>query len=352
MYDFLRRKPGEYKLTVVRSGDVKSRTVWEILSFNGLKCGVMNVPVISWPPQAVNGFVVSGLPDPYITTYPPSLSTVVKELGWVTDPPLVGKTTEQIRENLLSTIRRRANVAQNLIKSENPDFFMIVFTETDRAEHFLLSRNDEFVKDIYKEADLAMGRLSEPFGPSITIVMSDHVCGPIKGTFLTNCWLEKKGYLVLERPLSGVTSFEDSPVDWKRTRAYSFGEQGKIHINLRGREPIGSVPTGDYESLLTEIESELHGMRNEDSDLKVRTWRARELYTGKYSSDGPDLVFQIQNGEYGVKSSLGHIKTVEPPNIWSADHSVDGIYAIKGPGLPHRNIDASILDVTPTILQE
>lgn len=352
IFDFVARRAGDYKVNVVRSTDIRAKTIWEILSEKGVSCGVMNVPVAGWPPQSVKGFVVSGLPDPHVTTYPPELSEKIKQLGWEPDPPMIGKAANDIRRELLSGMRKRCDVAKRLLEEYHPDFFLLVFTETDRAQHFLLSRHDEMVKEVYTCADELLGELREVYDPTATVVLSDHGCNSIEGTFLTNCWLLEKGFLALKSPLPDPVPFDDAPVDWNRTRAFSYGDQGKIYVNLVGREPQGTVKPSDYSAVLSELENRLANLVKDGRRLHVKTWRADQIYQGPYLSKAPDLVFQIEDGRYGAKPWLGHKTIFQAPQIWSADHAIEGIYAIEGKGIPHASLDASILDLAPTILCE
>ena len=350
VFDFVQRRPMDYSLNVVRSTNLPCKTVWEILSANGFACGVMNVPVVSWPPQSVKGYVISGMPDSRATTFPSELPGRVKNLGWVTDLPLVGKDEDQIGRELLSTMDKRAEVAKELLTERDLDFCILVFTETDRVAHFLLARRDDLVEAVYRRADELIGQLKGTCEPEATMILSDHGNGPIKGTFLTNCWLLERGFLTLHKPHDQPVSFEDAAIDWSKTKAFSYGEQGKIYINLAGREPRGIVANNEYNSVLTALVDELEELNLDGRRISVRTWRKEALYSGPYLSIAPDLVFQLQDGEYGVKTSLGHESFIEPTKIWSADHAIDGIYALEGKGVAHRELDASILDLTPTIL--
>jgi len=352
IFDFVQRQAGNYKLTVVRSTDLQCKTVWEILSSHGVSCGIMNVPVVSWPPQTVKGYVVSGMPDIRISTYPPELSGRLKQRGWVADLPLVGKDDEQIARELLSSMEKRAEIGKGLLKEFDTEFAILVFTETDRIAHFLLSRRDDLVEAVYKRADELIGELKDAYEPAVTIILSDHGCGPIAGTFLTNCWLLKEGFLALEKPLDEPVTFEDAPIDWSKTRAFSYGEQGKIHVNLVGREPKGAVQSKDYEIVLNELERALIRLQVQGKRFSVMTWRKDALYSGPFISRAPDLVFQLDDGRYGTKSSLGHKAIVETPKTWTADHSIDGIYAMTGLGIHTQKQGASIIDLAPTILMQ
>jgi predicted AlkP superfamily phosphohydrolase/phosphomutase len=352
VFDFVQRKSSDYSLTVVRSTSIPSRTIWEILSEYDFSCGVMNVPVVSWPPQTVKGYLISGMPDSRATTFPSELSARVKKLGWVTDLPLVGKDEDQIGKELLSTMEKRSEVAKQLLKEYTLDFSILVFTETDRVAHFLLARRDDLVEAVYRRADELIGELKDSCEPELTMILSDHGNGPIKGTFLTNCWLLERGFLALHKPHHEPVSFEDAAIDWSKTKAFSYGEQGKIYINLIGREPRGIVGNNEYDSVLKELQEELAELNLDGRRMRVKTWRKEALYSGPYLSIAPDLVFQLQDGEYGAKTSLGHEKFVEPTKIWSGDHSMDGIYILEGKGVAHRELGASIMDLAPTILKQ
>ena len=59
-FDFVRRQPGAYDLQTVRNDLPSLGTVFHWVSQAGKKVGVLNVP-FTYPPEPVNGFMVSGL---------------------------------------------------------------------------------------------------------------------------------------------------------------------------------------------------------------------------------------------------------------------------------------------------
>ena len=64
-----------------------------------------------------------------------------------------------------------------------------------------------------------------------------------------------------------VQVWEES-VDWTTTRAWAEGEPGwgYVRINVRGREPQGTVDPADYRALCDEIAGELMKLVNADTD--------------------------------------------------------------------------------------
>ena len=59
IFDFVHREEGTYNPIPYNSKDRKCETLWSILSRNGKKVGVLNVPG-TYPVEKVNGFMISG----------------------------------------------------------------------------------------------------------------------------------------------------------------------------------------------------------------------------------------------------------------------------------------------------
>ena len=73
--DFVRRKKGTYDLEPINRGCVTEKPIWSILTECGKRVCIFNVPV-TYPPDVVNGIIVSGMDSPSINkdfTYPVDL---------------------------------------------------------------------------------------------------------------------------------------------------------------------------------------------------------------------------------------------------------------------------------------
>jgi predicted AlkP superfamily phosphohydrolase/phosphomutase len=155
-----------------------------------------------------------------------------------------------------------------------------------------------------------------------------------------------------------------SVIDWEHTRAYALGAGGNIFINLKGREPTGTVQPGDeYEKLRQEIIDALGTLSGPETTDPIvqRIYRREELYHGPLLNQAPDLVIQWKDYAYwgrGRYDSQGtsvfeaqrHFDFSDQP--LSGTHRPDGIVLINGPSVrPGFQIDgANILDLAPTIL--
>lgn len=223
IFDFTRRRPGSYDLEFVGSRSRKGPTLWRLLSDGGRRVGAMALPT-TYPPEAVNGFMISGFDSPVCTgtdpsfVYPRSLFAELKEqVGQykITDFQQfrVGKrwhakALSKIRE----TLERKATIAAYLLKKEPWDCFMVLFGESDTVCHHFWIFHDpgsprrlgkfreefkEAILSVYQKLDAIVGQLIDQAHPKTAVMLlSDHGFGGAgdKVVYL-NRWLEREGFL-------------------------------------------------------------------------------------------------------------------------------------------------------------
>lgn len=316
IYDFLYRREGTYIFPPVNANRRDGKSLWRLLSEEGRKVGVVNVP-ISYPVEEVNGFLIAGWMTPYSAPdfiYPPQLyEELRREIGYYRIYPVETFSEERKEEFLkacddLLDLRTRTDLY--LMERYPWDLFMTVFFDTDRILHQMWHYLDPThpwrsegedksgpVKRYFQGVDKAIGEiLSRVDDETLVFIISDHGMGPAHNFIVLNNWLLETGLLKLKGdPLrwlkrglfrSGFTlrnvhrvadrlglakhaeykglysmdhlmklvflSFLD--VDWPRSKAYSFGRHlGSIYINLKGREPEGAVAPEEYEAVREEI---------------------------------------------------------------------------------------------------
>lgn len=71
IFDFTRRKFGTYEVEFVNSTYRRGRSLFRIASEAGKRVGVIGVPA-TYPPEKVNGFLISGFDAPVATGIDPS----------------------------------------------------------------------------------------------------------------------------------------------------------------------------------------------------------------------------------------------------------------------------------------
>ena len=393
VFDFIR--PEGANFTLVNASRIKQPTIWQRLSALGYRVGVLNVPV-TYPPQPVNGFLVSGILSPKNATisYPADLiGRYEKELGPYRVAPNVqykpGNEVEFI-EDLYGLIRAQGDWALRLMDAEPTDVQMVHFIAMDLMNHALwrlmdhdhprhiASPFEHAIRDGYALVDEYVGKMMAKLpAEATTIVMSDHGFGPLHHMVNLNIFFMQKGLLKLKRnPWTrlkalafryGITpsgayrlaerlgvqnlatriskntrnqiigkflSFDS--VDWSRTVAYSMGHVGQVYLNLVGREPHGIVAQADYEKKRAEVVAILQELKDGNGRSLITQIIPREAtYHGPYTEKGPDLHLVLD--DYNIIASPlfaidGKVITQQIRGD-SGCHRREGVFIASGPNI-------------------
>ena len=413
-FNWFKRVEGEYRAAPVNRNDISEPTLWQILSKQDKKVGIIGVPV-TYPPQKINGFMIPGLLTPNKSSrqsYPRDLIDEVREIA----PDFKFSPKEWTRgyeprgwvDEMKDDIDNKVKVTLDFMDKKDWDMMMVHFMETDQVQHFMWDHIDKNegdwdpVLDIYRRADQALGKIEDKLDEEDTLlIMSDHGFGPLRYDFHIDTWLLKEGYIKFKNnPMTllkrlgfnmGITkeslypvgeylypflteidflnSFYDiasnpilewlflssQNVNWEKTQAYSHSEIGHIYLNVKGREPQGCVDPEDVSSLRDEIIGKLKELKNPFTGKKITSqiYKGEELYHGKKSKYAPDIVFLPDDMEIigkGAYDFLCH-KTISPSRYMSGHHRMDGIFMARGPEIKAENeMKAHIMDIAPTIL--
>ena len=465
LFDFMQRRENSYDLAPVSALDRDGKAVWDLMGDAGKRVIVMNVPV-TWPPQPVNGLLVTGMLTPRNAenyTYPKELADELRlEIGdyIVYSDEVYSKGRGEIFLNALRySADQRVKAAEYLLQKYPWDFFMLVFPETDTVSHGLWSAFDpthhehdpaqaakfrDGILGIYRHIDDLLARLLDSVtastlaplsansakqsptrdletpavhqtqcGASVAssqkpllamtdvtiLLMSDHGHGPVRNFLYVNNYLAQRGYLKFKPNIAsqfkrvafqlGLTprfvysivltfglgklrrtldkrrggrgllkrfflSFSD--VDWSRTRAYSIGYIGEVHINLKGREPQGIVEPGEqYERVRDDVINSLRELELPDgTPLVEHIWKKEEIYHGAHLANAPDILFLPRNLEtiaFG-DFEFGSNKVIEKSFGVSSSHRMNGIFIASGAGIKNAGEfrGAQLIDLAPTIL--
>jgi len=233
----------------------------------------------------------------------------------------------------------------------------------------------------------------------ILFIVSDHGHGPLRKRVNLNKWLIENGYMKLLKPATNkhntrmliqklVTKIgtwkisyklyqvlpmwvkeylhkklrpqldvKTENIDWKHTKAYFSGYNG-ININLKRREPEGSVDNEEYENLIFEIIEKIKTLEDPETGRPVvkNIWRKHELYAGNFIENLPDIIIEYA-GESEYESVLGFNEQylVNKPLFYTTEvssaHKRNGIFLVYGPRIKKgQRVDVKIYDITPTIL--
>ena len=152
-------------------------------------------------------------------------------------------------------------------------------------------------------------------------------------------------------------------INWEHTQAYSYYWETAPWVNLRARQPHGTVAPGDqYEQvraqLIELISSATDAVTGQPANSRV--FRREELYSGPHLDVIPDIGVQW-NQKITLEGPLiadfeGRRLEVEPaipvPGI-TGGHAPDGTVIVYGPGVRSgaKIAQAHIEDIVPTLLK-
>lgn len=417
LFDFMQRRENLYDLAPVSSFHRDGKAVWELASEAGKKCIVMGVPV-TYPPTPLNGLMVTGMLTPRGAddyTYPAELKNEIAEaIGEyiVYSDEVYSQGRGEIFLNALHySIQQRAKTAAYLLHKYEWDLGILVFPETDTVCHGLWWAYETVgaihesplrhgIREIYQDIDAYIGELIASLPSDTTIlVISDHGHGPLRNFLYVNNFLKQRGYLKIKTaPASQIKNLAFNAgltprtaygillnmglgklrrtmdkrrggrgllkrfflslndVDWENTRAYSIGYIGEVHINVKGREPRGTVERGaEYERVRDELIQDLRELKLPNGEpLIEQIWKKEEIYHGAHLDDAPDILFFPKNLEtiaFG-DFEFGSNKILEPSYGVSSSHRMNGILIASGPNIaPVSSIQSpNLTDLAPTIL--
>lgn len=388
-------EPGSYFPPPVRRDGVRAPSLWRRVSEAGLRAVVLSVP-LTYPPEAVNGFVVSGMFTPEEaadSTHPRSLAS---ELAAIDAMPKFrldfslkagkGRREEELARALeadacnyfadLDDMTGRLGKAALHLGRQPWDLMVVVFMGTDRLQHVLWnevvgcspdSALGKRICDFYGRVDEAIAELVTAAGDdTVTIVMSDHGFGPCHGSFGMTRWLIDQGY-ASHRPrrlygtaraaldatgMKGLAARMMSkrrgvaravrrsfiPLDWSRTRAFFQSGTYGIRLNVRGRENEGIVaPDREYESLRQELIERVQEIRDPSTGARViaAARPSEEVYAGPEVRWAPDIILHPDPrlGHHLVPGNPIDTELIRPDPKTRGSHRREGVLAVGGRGV-------------------
>lgn len=206
------QEPDKPRKAHVQSRRKAGKAIWNIMSEYGKQVLVLNVPA-TYPPDTVNGYMVSGYLTPSAEgdfTYPPSFKEeLFREVpDYKIDIPLreifKGKVETRVNrlvEATLDMTRQRIKLLSFMLKEKPWDFCYVAFVGPDRLQHSLW---DEIVSfephtvEYYRLLDAALGLCLEQLKPEDALfVVSDHGFQGVSRSFDINEYLFSQGLLKL-----------------------------------------------------------------------------------------------------------------------------------------------------------
>jgi predicted AlkP superfamily phosphohydrolase/phosphomutase len=351
--DFTERVPGTYRVRFVNARRRRAAALWSRFGAAGFRTAVLTVPG-TYPPDAVNGVMVSGWDSPLATAvdgsfvHPRAFRDEIRAaVGRVPFADFQEMETgpgwhEEALAKLLDGIAQRTRLVLHCLRKEAWDFLMVVFGESDTVAHHFWRFHDarsprhapspfaDAIRRVYRALDDALGTIVAALPPDATVaVVSDHGsggasdvvvhpnrrlhdCGLLGFTAAPPRWsaglrraalgvvpLGLQGRLL--RALPGVSgaleaSVRFAGIDWRATQAYSeeLDYAPSVWLNVVGREPEGIVPPSAYHDVREGVVNALTTWRYDDGrPVVARVWRREEVLHGDATERAPDLLLEL-----------------------------------------------------------
>jgi len=341
------------ELRIPNSTDLRVRTLWELLSEQGMRVIGLGLP-LSYPPRPVNGILVGGFLAPKLeaAVYPPEMVGQLRSWGYQLDidPIQARQSIDHLKDDLVQCLAGRRRTILELLDSQKWDLFAAHVMETDRINHFMWrflgepqTENGAFFLDFYRRLDDLIGEIADRLDSSTElIILSDHGFCSIRREGQLNRWLEEQGYLAYDGPAEGFTSLASS------SRAFAL-VPGRIHILRKGIWDRGTVAEDDYEDLRRRLIGDLERWRDPETDKPIcrKVFRREEIFHGPCVDGAPDILADPENG-YDLKAALGPGDVFTSGPLQGMHTYDDALLLIRGHRLK-ANANHNILDVMPVI---
>lgn len=377
IYGFRNRSDRSYHSMKITDGrGVKFPRLWDILGEAGWRVAALSVPGTS-PPYPVKGSLVSCFLTPSTEvsfTHPPELGDQIRE--WMPDfmmdvPNFRSDEKQRILDNLYALCDQRFTLASKLIARDALDFLMLVDMGVDRIHHAFWKPMDprhpqyepespfvNAIHDYYVHVDRQVGELlSQCDDGTAVLVVSDHGAQPLMGGICINEWLMANGYLTLKQVPSEPTALDKVAVDWSQTQVWGAGGYyARIFLNVKGREPEGTIAMADYERVRDELTEKLQALPDPSGKpLNVKVFKPQQIYQ-KVRGRAPDLIVYFDDlawrsvGSVGI-NSLYTVENDTGPD--DANHAPFGLMIFHDPAQPRQGQvleGAQLYDIVPTLL--
>lgn len=214
VFDFFKRDAqGRRKLVSAR--DINGPTLWRLLSDNGRRCIVLNVPC-TYPPEAIDGVLVSGMLTHAGGQYvnPPEMAAQLDAWtgGYRVNPRAEYVRTPFDRDELIRELHQVSDIQKQafikLLQTQPWDLAMLMFRATDVIQHKLWHKPQD-VAEMYEFMDAALAEILAVTDDAHTFLVSDHGFGVQEKLLHINYWLREQGWLEIRRKKKDASTLDE-----------------------------------------------------------------------------------------------------------------------------------------------
>jgi predicted AlkP superfamily phosphohydrolase/phosphomutase len=415
-YYFRQLVPGSYELRLTYGPEIQALPFWGELGRSNKRVVVADVhdmrpiadlagaQIANWAVH--RGYVSRALPDQPKSVPKELLKEITKKFGApqqiIEDPKADHARNRRFYRDLLARVKRKGALCRYLIEREKPDVLVVSFGESHTAGHqFWKYRSEnvnEFgsaIRDVYQAIDREMGVLLSqmPQSANVFVLSSIGLADHYPTGALMTAFCRELGYQAPPRP--GPKSFgpmsiarrivpetwrvalsrrlsretreqlfgQQFPVstDWSKTTAFALPSMytGFLRVNLRGREPQGTIePGAEYLAILQSLENDLRQLIDPKTGQAAieKVVRTSEVYDCSYPEVLPDLIVHWKSCSYFIDRVVhpkADLRQEKPEFMRGSEHTINGFFTAAGPAIQARGqiADVEVLELAPTFLK-
>ncbi|MGI0141465.1 MAG: alkaline phosphatase family protein [Candidatus Micrarchaeales archaeon] len=410
----------DYAIDVAFYHPEKVPPVWEKLGQLGKRCLVITPATVVRLPKSGNVDMITGFPLKSKSNSP-KLESLMKKHNFHGEPDIEKEmmndklSLERSSAIYTEAIRKRAQIAKEMLEEKDYDFVYVCFTETDRMQHASLNEpeHEKYIMPLYTEIskfiDYITKRAKEE--DAQVLIVSDHGAQPIREKFLINTFLIDHGFASFKESVqkdlkgpakSGKMSiryairekllttklrkvYDKMPhqlkkqvfnisatlfskiskddythihlydLDMSKTKAFAAISNlvvGTIWIN-DCRFEKGTVKASEKQKLKREIIEKLRKAKSKEGDsLFVNVFDADSYYGKTDKFIAPDIMAEIKES-YTMDVKFFSLKSMfmKPERAKSGDHTKFGIFGMYPKIQGMKASGVKVTDIAPLILK-
>lgn len=372
------RQPHSYRFVPPTSAERKAPAIWDLVSQNGDAVIVFNVPD-TYPPQPVNGVMVSGHPAPVdagaAITHPAALRRRLDRLtgGYLVGPGAgfdddsqdqevaawekVLDRQQQALEHLLDTTPWRLCFTASLaIDGISHHFWKYLDPQHPEYDRETAVSHQDTIQRIYAAEDRRLARIVARLTPDdLLLVVSDHGSTPCYHHLAVNRWLIDHGYLALQEPAAASRRWGTAAnavfklyrqSAWLRRAIRPFRRsklrdavvQAQFAHKTKGRVPFDALAIdwekttayylGDHRLYLNVAGREPRGVVQPGADYQARRAQLRQDLLAAVDADGRRLFARVYSRE----------------EVYDGPYLAQAPDLILAPGDEHWNLGSAVGD--------
>jgi len=403
VYGFRNRIDHTYgAMNIVNNSEaIREPAIWDQIAREGKRSVLVGVPP-GYPPRKINGVSVGCFMTPDTTetvfTHPPEMSEEIRRLvgkypvdvvPHQLDPYVVNKPSESnisrrttigaalllddkdwLKDQIYQMTRKHFQVVRHLMQECKWDFFQFVEIGPDRMHHGFWKAHDpqhilhecgdphqNTIRQYYRYLDEEIGSLLELIDKdTVVLVASEHGAQRLDGGFCVNEWLVREGLLVLNHYPEKVTPPAELYVNWQGTTCWSEGGYyAPLFLNVKGREPNGTIEPQDCPKVRDEIKARFKETKGPDGKLLgTLVFKPEEIYRD-IRGIPPDLIVHFGGLYWRAVGGVGYPTIHVQENDTGPDDCNPAQFGAFVMAAPNCSLAGEIegvhlLDMSPTLL--